>query len=124
MRQKYHDSTKVKIWQLHALREDMKIEEFVYYYFARSLAIANKMNPHGEKLTHVRIVQNILRSLTLRFNYVVWFKEELYVITTMSVDELPVHKQNICDHKDEDQVQKVFNAGWGYAHNRDRDRGR
>lgn len=37
---------------------------------------------------------------------------------------LPVHKQNICDHKDEDQVQKVFNAGWGYAHNRDRDRGR
>lgn len=104
MRQKYHDSTKVKIWQLHALREDMKIGEFVYYYFARSLAIANKMNPHGEKLTHVRIVQNILRSLTLRFNYVVWFKEELYVITTMSVDELPAHKQNICDHKDEDQV--------------------
>ena len=49
----------------------MKEGESVDDYFARTLTIANKMKANGERMTHVVIIENILRSMTSRFNYVV-----------------------------------------------------
>jgi hypothetical protein len=55
MKRKYQGSTKVKRAQLQALRRDfevlaMKDEETVDEYFSRTLAIANKMTSHGERM--------------------------------------------------------------------------
>ncbi|XP_073138295.1 uncharacterized protein [Henckelia pumila] len=54
LKQKYQGSTRVKKAQLQALRKEfeilqMKERESVDEYFARTLAIANKMKIHGEK---------------------------------------------------------------------------
>ncbi|MCI08289.1 retrovirus-related Pol polyprotein from transposon TNT 1-94, partial [Trifolium medium] len=97
------------------------------------LAIANKMNSHGENLTQGTIVEKILRSLTSRFNYVVCSIEESNDVTTMTVDELQrsllVHEQRMKSQKDEEQVLKVTNGGIGYgrgenSYGRGRGRGR
>jgi hypothetical protein len=84
MCKKYQGFIKVKTQEsiLRALCKEldvlsMKIGEFVDEYFARTLATANKMIAHGEKLTdQVMIVEKILRSLTSRFYYVVCSIEE------------------------------------------------
>jgi hypothetical protein len=65
MRTKYQGSTKVKRAQLQALRREfevlaMKESESVNDFFARTLAIVNRMTAHGERLTPVTIVEKIL----------------------------------------------------------------
>jgi hypothetical protein len=128
----------VKRAQLQAPRKDfevlnIKIGESIEDYFSRTLAIANKMNSHGENLTQGTIVEKILRSLTPRFNYVVCSIEESNDVTTMTVDELQssllVHEQRMKSQKDEEQVLKVTNGGRGYGigenfYGRGRGRGR
>ncbi|MCH99399.1 retrovirus-related Pol polyprotein from transposon TNT 1-94 [Trifolium medium] len=52
MRRKYQGSTKIKLAQLQSLRREFEIlamgeTESVNDYFARTLAIANKMTTHG-----------------------------------------------------------------------------
>lgn len=76
MKQKYQGSTKVKRAQLQAFRREfeflaMKEGDSVDEYFARTLAIANKMKAHGERMEETMIVEKILRSMTSRFDYVV-----------------------------------------------------
>jgi len=44
----------------------MKSGEAVAYFFSRTMAIANKMWIHGEKMQDVTIVEKILRSMTLK----------------------------------------------------------
>ncbi|MCH81218.1 retrovirus-related pol polyprotein from transposon tnt 1-94, partial [Trifolium medium] len=68
MRRKYQGSNKVKQAQLQSLRRDfevlcMKEDESVNDFFARTLAIANKMTAHGERLTESKIVEKILSLL-------------------------------------------------------------
>jgi hypothetical protein len=93
MRQKYQGSTKVKRAQLQALRRDFEVlamgeSESVDDYFARTLAIANKMKSFGENVEQVTIVEKILRSMSARFNYVVCSIEESNDVTSLSIDEL------------------------------------
>jgi hypothetical protein len=76
MPRKYQGSNKVKRAQLQALRREfeilvMKEGESIDDYFARTLAIANKMSAQGERVAQTTIVEKILRSLTAKFNYVV-----------------------------------------------------
>jgi hypothetical protein len=40
-------------------------------YFARTLAIANHMTSHGERMEQVMVVEKILRFMLAKFNYVV-----------------------------------------------------
>lgn len=49
----------------------MKEGEIVEEYFTRTLTIANKMRAHGEKMDQNVIIEKILRSMTVKFNYVV-----------------------------------------------------
>ncbi|MCI70209.1 retrovirus-related pol polyprotein, partial [Trifolium medium] len=69
MRSKYQGSTKVKRAQLQALRREfedlgMKENETINDFFARTLAIANRMMAHGERMEQVVIVEKVLRSMT------------------------------------------------------------
>jgi hypothetical protein len=73
MRRKYQGSTKVKRAQLQTLRREfevlaMKEGETVNEYISRTLAIANRMTAHGERLEQTVIVEKVLRSMTSRFN--------------------------------------------------------
>ena len=57
-------------------------------YFARTLIIASKMKIHGETMQQVVIIENILRSMTSRFNYGVCSVEESNNLDTLTIDEL------------------------------------
>jgi RNase H-fold protein (predicted Holliday junction resolvase) len=124
MKRKYQGSTKVKRAQLQALRRDfevlaMKDEETVDEYFSRTLAIANKMTSHGERMEQVTVVEKILRSMTEKFNYVVCSIEESNDVTSLSIDELQsslmVHEQRMKSHQhhSDEQALKVTNSGRG-----------
>jgi hypothetical protein len=65
MRRKYQGSTKVKRAQLQSLRREFEVlvmgeTESVNDYFARTLAIANKMTAHGERFEQNTVVEKIL----------------------------------------------------------------
>ncbi|XP_016903121.2 uncharacterized protein LOC107992041 [Cucumis melo] len=66
---------KAKRVQLQGLRTEfetlrMKTSESVIDFFAKTMTIANKMQIHGEKMEDVAIMENILRSMTSKFNFV------------------------------------------------------
>ncbi|MCH81755.1 retrovirus-related Pol polyprotein from transposon TNT 1-94 [Trifolium medium] len=124
MKLKYQGSTKVKRAQLQALRKEFEIlamgkSETVDEYFARTLAIANKMTSHGERMQPVTIVEKILRSMPAKYNYVVCSIEESNDVTTLSIDELQssliVHEQRMKGQQasHEEQALKVTNGGRG-----------
>ena len=66
----------------------MKENKGVDEYFARTLTIANKIKIHGEKMDQMVIIENILRSMTLKFDYVVCSVEESNNLDTLTIDEL------------------------------------
>ncbi|GAU51653.1 hypothetical protein TSUD_414750 [Trifolium subterraneum] len=132
MRSKYQGSTKVKRAQLQALRKDfevlaMKEGESVDEYFARTLAIANRMTAYGERMEQVVIVEIFLCSLLPKFNYVVCSIEQSTDVTTLGIDALQssllVQEQRLKSQseKEEEQALKVSSAGRG---NNNRGRGR
>lgn len=66
----------------------MKEGESVNNYFSRTLGITTKMKIHGKNVQETFVVGKILRSMTLKFNYVVCPIEESNNITTLSIKEL------------------------------------
>ena len=86
----------------------MKVGEIKNEYFARTLTIANKMKANGETLGDVSIIENFLRSLTLKFDYVGCSIEESKDIDTLTNDELQssllVHEQCMSSHIEEEQT--------------------
>ncbi|PNX56871.1 retrovirus-related Pol polyprotein from transposon TNT 1-94, partial [Trifolium pratense] len=121
LRRKYQGSTKVKRAQLQALRREFEVlemgeSESVNEYFARTLAIANRMTSHGEIVQQITVVEKILRSMTERFNYVVCSIEESNDVTLMSIDELQssllLHEQRMKGKQShsEEQALKVSNG--------------
>ena len=104
MKKKYEGSARVKHAQLQALRRDfetlqMKDGESVTNYYAKTMEISNKMRFYGEKMEDVTIVEKILRSLTPKFDYVVYSIEESKNIDAFFLDELQssllVHEQKM-----------------------------
>lgn len=49
----------------------MKVGEFVYEYFERTLTISNRIGTNGKKIENTTIIENILHSITSKFDYVV-----------------------------------------------------
>ncbi|GAU38467.1 hypothetical protein TSUD_151900 [Trifolium subterraneum] len=95
-------------------------------YFARTLAIVNRMTAHGERMEQVTIVEKILRSMPPKFNYVVCSIEQSNDVTSLYVDELQssliVQEQRMKiqkTHTDE-QALKITNAGRGFGRGRGR----
>jgi len=63
----------------------MEITETVDVYINKVLALANQMKTNGETRSEQTKVENILRSLTPRFEHVVAAIEESNDISTMTV---------------------------------------
>jgi hypothetical protein len=114
MKKKFQGNARVKRAQLQALRKDfetlhMKEGEIVSDYFARTLT--NKMRFHGEKMSDVIVIEKILRSMTLKFNYVVCSIEESKDLDAMSIDELQssllVHAQRMQGYIVEEQALQI-----------------
>ncbi|GAU29902.1 hypothetical protein TSUD_379930 [Trifolium subterraneum] len=133
MRTKYQGSTRVKRAQLQALKKDFEVlamgdSETVDEYFARTMAIANKMTACGERMTQVTIVEKILRSLPAKFNFVVCSIEQLNDVTTLSIDELQssliVQEQRLKSQQisHEEQALKAANGSRGSGASRGRGR--
>lgn len=89
----------------------MKENEGVDKYFARTLTVANKIKIHGEKMDQVVIIENILRSMTLKFDYVVCSMEESNNLDTLTIDELQssllVHEQRMKGHEQSSEEQAL-----------------
>ncbi|KAH0755017.1 hypothetical protein KY290_025287 [Solanum tuberosum] len=104
MKIKYRNTARVKRAQLQALRKyfetlQIKEEEFVISYNARIMKIRKKKTFHSEKMNDVTIVEKILHSLMLKYDYAISSIEESKGIDEFSLDELYrsllVHEQKI-----------------------------
>ena len=77
----------------------MKEGEIVTSFCARTMEIRNKMRFHGEKMNYVIVVENILLSLSPKYDYVVCSIKESKDINALSLDELLstllVHEQKM-----------------------------
>ena len=100
----------------------MKSGESVSEYFSRTMAITNKMRIHGEKLEDVTIAEKILRSMTVKFNFVVCSIKESKDIDTLSIDELQssllVHEQKLSKQDREEQVLQADTNTKGVGHDK------
>ncbi|XP_022899338.1 uncharacterized protein LOC111412639 [Olea europaea var. sylvestris] len=93
MKQKYQGSIRVKRAQLQALRRELEVlqikeGEGMDEYSARTHTIANKIKIHGEKMDQVVIIEKILRSMTLKFDYIMCLVEESNDLDTLAIDKL------------------------------------
>ncbi|RDY03400.1 hypothetical protein CR513_13018, partial [Mucuna pruriens] len=120
---------------LNALRREFEVLEMtntetIIEYFARVMAVANKMRSNGENMLDSKVVEKILRTLIARFTYVVVSIEESQDTETMSIDELQsslmVHEQKFKRvSRDDEQVLMLENSrGRGRARERGSYRGR
>ena len=116
MKQKYQGSRKVKRAQLQALRREFELlsikeGEKVDGFLGRTLTVVNKMKSNGETMDHSTVVGKILRSLTVKFNYVVCSIKESNDLSTLSIDELHgsllAHEQRMLGYQEEEHVLKV-----------------
>ncbi|CAM8892609.1 unnamed protein product [Rhodiola kirilowii] len=118
---------------LNSLRRDfeilqMKDGETITEYFARVMAVANKMRSNGAKMPDSKVVQKILRSLMEKFTYVVISIEESRDTSVMTVDDLhsslAVHEQKFKRASTDDDVQALKVEGPSRGRGRGTIRGR
>ncbi|XP_058742162.1 uncharacterized protein LOC131614615 [Vicia villosa] len=104
----------------------MRESEFVNDYFARTLAIVNRMTTHREKMEQIVIMEKILRFVPAKFNYMVCSIEESNDVTAMSIDELQssflVHEQRMKEqiNHSKEQDLKMSYTGKGRGRNASR----
>lgn len=81
----------------------------------KNLVIMNKLKVHGENIEESMVVENVLRSMTMKFNYVVCAIEGANDVTQMSIDgllsSLIVHEQRMNGPNEEEQVLRATNVG-------------
>ena len=137
LKQKYQGTTRVKRAHLQSFRKEfeilhMKVGESMNEYFSWTLTIANKMKANGEDKGDVIAVEKILRSMTPKFDYVVYSIEESKYIDTLTIDELQssllVHEQRMSSHREEEHALKNTHGdqfgGRGRGHGSFRGRGK
>ncbi|BBG97239.1 hypothetical protein Prudu_006294, partial [Prunus dulcis] len=116
MKKKYQGSRKVKRAQLQAIRRDfetlqMKNGESVNEYIGKAMSMANKMRIHDHKIKDNEVVEKIMRSMALKFDYVVYSIGESNDIENMSIDELQssllVHEQKLNRGGSQEQALKA-----------------
>ena len=114
----YKGDEKVKNVRLQTLRGEfeslsMKVSETISEYFSRVQSVVNQLRVNGEKLNDLRVIEKIMRSLTVRFDYVVAAIEEGRDLSTMTIEGLMgslcshEHRMN---HRAEMSVEQVFQS--------------
>ncbi|KAH0696074.1 hypothetical protein KY289_013556 [Solanum tuberosum] len=134
MKKKYKGTTKAKMALLQSFRANfetlqIKMRELVSEYFSRTMAIANKMRIHGEKLEDVTIIEKILRFMSSKFNYVVCSIEESKETNELSINELQssllIHEQKMNRQTSKEQaIQLSYNYHSSKGGGRGRGRGK
>jgi len=138
MKKKFQGSTRTKRQQLQILRFEFELLRMesggsVTDYFSRVMTIINKMRIHGDKTEEVTIFEKIMRTMTLKFNFVVCSIEESHDIDLLLIDELQssllIHEQKIAQDKEEVALNASTNfhgsgRGRGRGNGRGRGRGR
>ncbi|XP_058110866.1 uncharacterized protein LOC131253745 [Magnolia sinica] len=66
----------------------MKEGETISDFFSRLLVTVNNLKRNGEKIEDVRVVEKVLRSLTIKFEHVVVTIEESKDLENLSIEEL------------------------------------
>ncbi|KAL4583610.1 hypothetical protein LXL04_008188 [Taraxacum kok-saghyz] len=89
----YLGEDKVKIVKLQTLRCEfdalrMKDSETIEEFYNRAIIIPNQLRINGENIEDTRVVENILRILTRKFEYIVVAIEESKDLTTLSLESL------------------------------------
>lgn len=93
MKKKFGGNERVKRSLLNTPRREfevitMKSDENFFDYFARVMTVSNKMRSNEEDMPGSKIVENILRTLTNKFIYMVISIEGSKDTGSMSIDEL------------------------------------
>lgn len=100
----YKGVEKVQKVRLQTLRRQFELlqmekSESISDYFSRTLALVNQMKANGETIGDQQIVEKILRTLTLQFEYIVTSIEESRDLSILTVDELigslQMHEQRL-----------------------------
>ena len=100
----YQRVTKVKKVRLQAVQaefENLKMNpvENILDYFSRILAIVNQIKSNRAEMPELKVIEKILRSLTLKFEHGICSIEEAKDLINLTVDELMgflmVYKQRI-----------------------------
>jgi len=121
LKKSYMGVDRVRKARLQKLRRDFELlqmekSETISDFFSRTLNLVNEMRANGEELKEIQIIEKILRSLTLRFEYKVNTIEESPNLATMTVDELmgvlAVYEQRLNEKSitgGEEALQAQFN---------------
>ncbi|XP_068474758.1 uncharacterized protein [Phaseolus vulgaris] len=93
LEQTYGNTGRVKKVRLQSLRRQIELlsmtdQESVCDYFGKIQAIANSMRGCHEQLPDSKVVEKILRTLTLAFDHIVVAIEESKDLDEMTVEEL------------------------------------
>ncbi|KAI9191241.1 hypothetical protein LWI28_005681 [Acer negundo] len=130
LKQKYQGTAQVQRAHRQALQKEfemlnMKMGESVNEYFARTLAMVNKLRVNKGMMGDVAVIEKILRSITPKFDYVVCYIEESNDLDVLTIYELQssllVHEQRMKAHVVEEQALKVTFGE--YSGDRGRSRG-
>ena len=92
----------------------MKSLEFISGYHTRIMVIVNQMRINGEAITDARITEKILRSLYLKFDFVVVAIEESKEVDKLMVDELisslQAHEQKIVKRNGDKAIEHALQS--------------
>ena len=95
----YQGTRKVKLVRLQMLRRDfenlqMSNFETINDFFTHALSIVNQIKSHGDTLDDQKVVENILRSLPIRFYQIVVAIDESKYLSQVSINSLIGSLQN------------------------------
>ncbi|XP_075488040.1 uncharacterized protein LOC142527188 [Primulina tabacum] len=114
----YKGVEKVQKIRLQTLRRQFELlqmekTETISNFFTRMLALVNQMKANGEKFSPQQIVEKVLRSLTIQFEYIITAIEESKDLSIMTVDELMgsllAHEQRLKE-KSEKTIEEALES--------------